>query len=106
MSNKKKDLFGKIEELPSRLYVILAVIVLAIHIVVCTYTDAAPSIVGIVLLSVYAVISLIVYLSSHRRLQLFRIEADASEQQNSSVIYAFRNSLSIPYAVVTEHGKS
>lgn len=105
MSNKKKDLFGRIEELPSRLYVILAVIVLAIHIVVCTYTDAAPSVVGTVLLAIYGAISLIVYLFSRRRLALFRTEADASEQQNNSVIYAFRNSLSIPYAVVTEHGK-
>lgn len=105
MSNQKKDLLRKIEELPSRLYVILAVAALAVHILIVSYTDTSPAISGIVIVCLYLAASLLVYLFAYRQFKLFRIEADASEQQNHSVIYAFRNTLRIPYAVVTEHGK-
>lgn len=105
MSNKKRDLFRRVEELPSRLYVILAVVMLAVHVLVCSYTDASPAVSGITVVCIYLAASLLIYLFSHRQLKLFRNEADASEQQNHSVIYAFRNTLRIPYAVVTEHGR-
>ena len=105
MSNKKFDPFRRLEETPSRLYVILAILMLAIHIAICTYTDAEPAGVGLTLIILYALISLAVFLVSRRQLNLYRIESDASEEQNNSVIYAFRTSLTIPYAVVTETGK-
>ena len=35
MSNKKFDLFHRIEELPSRLYIILALVAMALHITIC-----------------------------------------------------------------------
>ncbi len=105
MSNKKPDLFRRIEELPSRLYMILAVVMLAAHILICTYTDASVAVTGLVIILLYTAISIAVYLFSSYRLRLFRIESDASDQQNNSVIYAFQNSLSIPYAVTTASGK-
>ena len=105
MSNKKTDLFRRIEELPSRLYVILAIAMLTIHILICSYTQASVAVTGLILILIYVVISLSVYWFANRRIKLFRIESDASDQQSNSVIYAFRNSLSIPYAVVTENGK-
>ncbi|MBQ9782970.1 MAG: DHH family phosphoesterase [Clostridia bacterium] len=103
--NKKFDLFRRIEELPSRLYILLAVVMLAIHVVICTYTKASAAIVGLVLILLYLLVTVIVYLVSRHQLKLYRIESDASEEQNNSVIYAFRNRLSVPYAVVTETGK-
>ena len=105
MSNKKSDLFHRIEELPSRLYVLLAVVMLTVLILICTYTSASVAITGLVILLIYALAALGIYLFSRHRLHLFRIESDASDQQNNSVVYAFRNSLSIPYAVTTESGK-
>ena len=41
----------------------------------------------------------------HKKLNLFRIEEKSSQEQSQSVIYAFRNQLKIPYAVVNESGK-
>lgn len=105
MSNKKTDLFRRIEELPSRLYVILAIAMLTIHILICSYTQASVAITGLIMILIYLVVALSVYWFSNRRMRLFRIECDASDQQNNSVVYAFRNSMSIPYAVVTENGK-
>lgn len=102
---KKFDLFHRIEELPSRLYVIFAVVAMAIHITVCTYTDASPASAGLVILCLYLLSALVVYLFSRRRLRIFRHESDASEEQNNSVVFAFRNRIKIPYAVVSENGK-
>ncbi len=105
MNNKKFDSSHRLETLPSRLYVSLAIVMLAIHIGICTYSDASPSTVGLILIGIYALSSAIIYLISNRRLKLYRLESDASDEQSNSVIYAFRNSLRIPYAMVTEQGK-
>lgn len=105
MSNKKLDPFRHSDATPSRLYVLFAILMLAIHIAVCTYTDASPAGAGLVLISIYALVCLAVFLITRRQMNLYRIESDASEEQNNSVVYAFRTSLSIPYAVVTENGK-
>ncbi len=105
MSNKKSDSFRRLENLPSRLYVITAILMLAIHIAVCTYTETPPATVGLILILIYAAIALAIYLFSRRQFLLYQIESDASEEQNRSVVYTFRTALKVPYAVVTEGGK-
>ena len=105
MSQKKFDPFRRFEETPSRLYVITALLAFAAHIVICMATDASPALVGIILICVYLTVALTVFLISRRRLNLLRIESDACEEQNNGVVYAFRNHINAPYAVVTESGK-
>ena len=105
MSQKKFDPFRRFEEIPSRLYVIFAILAIAVHIIICSATDAPPALVGLILIGAYLIIALAVYFFSRRRLNLFKIEADASEEQNSGVVYAFRNHINAPYAVVTETGR-
>ena len=105
MSQKNFDPFRRFEETPSRLYVIFALLAFAAHIVICMATDASPALVGIILIGVYLVAALTVFLISRRRLDLLRIESDACEEQNNGVVYAFKNHINAPYAVVTESGK-
>ena len=105
MSQKKFDPFRRFEEIPSRLYVIFAILTIAAHIIICTATEASPAVVGIILIGAYLVIALAIYLFSRRRLNLFKIESDACEEQNNGVVYAFKNHINAPYAVVTESGK-
>lgn len=105
MQNKKFDLFSRLEELPSRLYVILAILMLAFHTVLCTYTEIRPAVSGIIALLLYIAISLCIYFIARRRIHLYRIESDASEAQNNGVINTFRNRLTIPYAVVDAKGQ-
>ena len=105
MSNKKFDIFRRLEELPSRVYVVLAVLCLAVHVILCTYTDISVAVCGLALILIYLVISFSIHLAVHRRMSLFRIASDASEEQNNGVIYTFRHLLKFPYAVVTEKGK-
>ena len=105
MSQKKFDPFRRFEEIPSRLYVIFAILTFAAHIIICTATNASPALTGLILIGVYLILALAVYLFSRRRLNLFKIESDACEEQNNSVVYAFRNHINAPYAVVTETGR-
>ena len=105
MQNKKFDWLTRLEEIPSRIYVFMAIIMLAIDTAVCAFTPADPAIVGIVTISVYATASLVVYFLVQRRLNLYRLESNASEAQTKGVIYSFKNQLKIPYAVVSEQGK-
>ena len=105
MSQKKFDPFRRFEEIPSRLYVIFALLAIAAHIIICAATDIPPAISGIMLIGAYLVVSLAIYLISRRRLDLLKIESDACEEQNNGVVYAFRNHINAPYAVVTESGK-
>ena len=105
MSNKRFDPFKKFEELPSLVYVVLAVLCLAVHVLLCTYTDISVAVCGLILIIIYTVAAFIIHLTVHKRLSLFRIASDASEEQNNGVIYTFRHLLRIPYAVVTEKGK-
>ena len=104
-SNKKFDPFRRIEELPSRLYVVFAVIMVAIHVALCTYTELSVPITGLVLIALYILIALVIYLFSRRQLKLYRIENDASEEQNNTVVRTFRHQLKVPYAVVAENGR-
>ena len=105
MSNKKFDLFSLLSELPSRLYVILAIVVLALHTVLCTFTEVSPAVSGILSILLYALCALVIYWFTRRRIQLYRTQTNASEEQNSGVIYTFRNRLRIPYAVFGENGQ-
>ena len=86
-------------------YILLAVVCIVIHVVLCTYTEISVAVCGLVLLCVYLLVSLIIHLVVRHRFALFRLASDASEEQNSGVIYTFRHMLKTPYAVVTEKGK-
>ncbi len=105
MSNKKFDLFKRLEELPSRVYIILAIVCFVIHVLLCTYTKISVAVCGLVLILIYILAALIIHLAVHKRIVLFRHAADASDEQNNGVIHTFRSSLKIPYAVVSESGK-
>ncbi len=105
MSNKKFDPFKRLEEIPSRVYIILGVVCLFAHILLCKYTKIPDEICGLALILIYILTAVIISLTVSRKLSLFRIASDASEEQNNGVIYTFRNMLKIPYAVVTENGK-
>lgn len=105
MSNKKFDLFRRLVELPSLVYVILAVIFFAVHVILCTYTRISVAVCALILVIIYVVAAFIIHVSVQKRMSLFRIASDASEEQNNGVIYTFRHLLRSPYAVVTEKGK-
>ena len=105
MQNKKTDWLTRLEELPSRIYVILAIFMLAIQTALCAFTEIDPMLCGIIIIVLYGVVSLVVFLLVHKRFKLFRLESNASEEQSQSVIYTFRHQLKIPYAVVNEQGK-
>ncbi len=105
MSNKKFDPFRRLEELPSRVYVILGILCLAIHVIICTYTDISVAVCGLILIGIYIVSALIITMVVHKRINIFRNASNYSEEQNNGVIYTFRHLLKIPYAVVTEKGK-
>ncbi len=105
MSNKNTELFQRSESLSARFYVLFAILALATHVAICTYTNADPAIVGLTMIAVYGLVALIVHAFGKRRFRQYQIETDASDEQNHSVIYAFRKHLKVPYAVVTETGK-
>ena len=105
MSQKKFDPFRRFEETPARLYVIFAILAIAAHIIVCMATELSPAVVGIILIGVYLISALTVYFISRRRGELLKLESDACDEQNNGVVYAFRNHINAPYAVVTESGK-
>lgn len=105
MSNKKFDLFRRLVELPSLVYVILAVLFFAVHVILCTYTRLSVAVCALVLVIIYVIAAVLIHLSVQRRMSLFRIASDASEEQNNGVIYTFRHLLRSPYAVVTDKGR-
>ena len=105
MNNKKTDWLTRLEEIPSRIYVMLAIIMLAVHTAICGFTSVDAVTSGIIIILLYGATSLTVYLVVQKRLKLFRIESNISEEQSQSVIYTFRNQLKLPYAVISEQGK-
>ena len=105
MPSKKFDFFKRFEELPAIFYIVLAVVSLAAHIALCSYTRLDPAVSGVIVVCVYLFLSAVVAFVIHKRIILFRLQHDASEEQNSGVIYTFKNHLNIPYAVVNEAGK-
>lgn len=105
MSNKKNSFFGTSEESLSGIYIILAVISIVVHVIICTYSNISAISSGIAILSAYAVLCGIFFLVMRRRLRIYRFENNESDKQNNGVIYAFKNYLKIPYAVINENGK-
>ena len=105
MSQKKFDPFSRIEETPSRLCVILAILSLAAHVIICSLTSANPAAVGLVLIIGYLTVSAIIFFVAKKKFNIFKIESDASDEHNNGVVYAFRNYANIPYALVTDAGK-
>ena len=105
MSNKKFDFWGSLEKFPAVVYAILAVVCLSAHVLICTFTQVSTAVCGLIIISVYLLLAVIVYFTIHKRINFIRMASDASEEQNNGVIYTFRNHLKIPYAVVTEKGK-
>lgn len=105
MPNKKFDFWGSLEKFPAIVYAVLAIVCLAAHVLICTFSKVSVAVCGLVMISIYLLLAIVVYFSVHKRISLIRMASDASEEQNNGVIYTFRNHLKIPYAVVTEKGK-
>ena len=105
MSQKKFDPFRRAGEIPSRLYVIFAILTFAVHVALCALTDLDPAVTGLILILIYAVIATVIYLFSRKKLSIFEMESDAGDEQNEGVVFAFKNHIKTPYAVVTESGK-
>ena len=106
MQNNKFDKLTRMGELPSRIYIILGLIMMGINTILCIFVPSInPAICGALFIALYGIISLIIYFIFHHKLNIFRSEKYASDEQAGSVIYAFRNQLSLPYAVVNEKGK-
>ena len=105
MSQKKFDPLHRMEEAPSRLCVILAILTLAAHVIICTLTPANPATLGLVLIIAYLIVSSMIYFIAKKKINIFRIESDASDEHNNGVVYAFKNYANIPYALVTDAGK-
>ncbi len=106
MQNKNVEKITRLDEVHAAVYIILAVFVLALNTVLCVFVPKVhPLVWGGILLIVYGVASAAIYMVAHKRIKLFRQQSNASEEQSQSVIYAFRNQIKLPYAVVKENGK-
>ncbi len=105
MQKKKNSISHAFEDTPSRLYILLGIIFLAAHIAVCAYTQIPATWSGLAAVFLYAVVCGVIYFLSHRRMSIYRSETEASDNQSGSVIAAFRDTVNIPYAIVTETGK-
>ncbi len=105
MSKKKLDFKSYMDELPSGLYIVLAVLFMAIHILICSYSAVSPAKIGLILLSVYILLALTIFIFGRRRISKLKYEKLAADEHNSGVISAFRDSVDIPYVIVTDDGK-
>ena len=105
MANKKNDFFSNFEELPSRLYIILGILFMAIYTALCAYTKKSPAAIGIFMTLLYAAIVFAIFIFSKFRIASRAAEKAAADEQNSGVISAFRESVDLPYAVITRLGK-
>ena len=104
MSNKKFDLFHKIDELPSRLYIILGIVFMAVYTAFCAYTKMSRVGVGLVLILIYSVVTGVIFILSRRRMAIYKAESIASQEQNVGLMSVFRDKVDIPYAIVSENG--
>ena len=106
MQNNKFDRFTRIGELPSRIYIILGLILMGINTVLCVFVpNVDPAICGAIFIALYGIVSLVIYLVFHHKINIFKNEKYASDEQSQNVIHAFQNQISLPYAVVNEKGK-
>ena len=105
MANKKNDFLSNFEELPSRLYIILGILFMAVYTALCAYTKKPPATIGLFMTALYAVLVFVIFILSKKRLAAKAAEKAAADEQNSGVISAFRDSVDLPYAVITKLGK-
>ncbi|MBO5415244.1 MAG: DHH family phosphoesterase [Clostridia bacterium] len=77
---------------------------MAIHTVIGTYTEIKPATSGLLLIALYIVIVGVIFFFSRRRMAIYKEESRAADEQNSGVIAAFRDSVDLPYAVITNSG--
>lgn len=105
MQKKKNDIFHAFEDIPSRLYILLGIIFLAAHIAVSAYTQIPPTWSGLFAIILYIAVCIIIVVVGNRRMSIYKSEAEASDSQSGSVIAAFRDSVNIPYAIVSDTGK-
>ncbi len=105
MQKKKNGISQVFEDAPSRLYILLGIIFLAAHIAICAYTQIDAALSGLFAIAIYALVCGLIYFLSHRRASIYKSETAASDTQSGSVIAAFRDTVNIPYAIVTETGK-
>lgn len=105
MQDKKFDKISKLEEIPTHIYIFLALILMGINTVLCVFTEINPAVCGTIFIALYGIACFVIFIIFKRKFNLFRYEKYASDEQAGSVIYAFRNQLSLPYAVVNEKGK-
>ena len=105
MTDKNFDKMTRMEEMSTYIYIFLALIMMGISTVLCIFTDINPAVCGAIFIALYGIICFIVFFIFRHKLNIFRYEKYASDEQAGSVIYAFRNQLSMPYAVVNEKGK-
>ena len=106
MQNKNLNKITRIMELPSRIYIILGLIMMGISTTLCVFVPAInPAICGAVSIALYGIVSLIIYFVFHHKLNLLKKEEYASDEQAGSVIHAFKNDIALPYAVINDQGK-
>lgn len=106
MKNNKNNDLSHIRELSSRIYITLALAIMGISTLLCLFVPSIePAICGAISIALYGIIALIVYFVFQRNLKIFDRKGQASEEQAQSVINAFREQLSLPYAVIDENGK-
>ena len=106
MPNKNFDKLTRIGEVPSRLYIILGLIMMGMHTLLCVFVSSInPAICGSIFIFLYGIISLIIYFVFHHKLNILKREHNTSDEQAGSVIHAFKNDIDLPYAVINEQGK-
>ncbi len=105
MQKNKNNILKGFEDISSRLYVLLGIIFLAAHIAICAYTEIPPTWSGLGAILLYSIICFVIFIVGSRRLNIYKIEAEASDSQSGSVIAAFRDNVKIPYAIITDSGK-
>ena len=83
MSQKKFDPLHRIEEAPSRLCVILAILTLAAHVIICSLTPAKPAALGLVLIIAYLTVSSVIYFIARKKFNIFKIQHYQLENRKS-----------------------
>ena len=106
MQKNNNDKLSRIKELSSRVYILLALIIMGISTVLCIFVPSVePAICGAISIVLYGIIALIIYFVSQRSLKIFSKRGQESNEQGQGVINAFRDQISLPYAVINENGK-
>ena len=84
---------------------VLGILFLALHTILCKYTDVSPSGFGLLCIILYIVTAGAVWIFSRRRLAIYKAEAEETDKQNKKVIEAFKEQVCLPYAIITQNGR-